>query len=65
MSDLEGSMSFVKKKIANKNINIRADLERHRAYVAAANKVAKEDPDVRSLSDWCRNALDKAAGFGL
>lgn len=56
-------MSFVKRKIQNKNINIRADLERHRAYVAAANKAAKVDPDIKSLSDWCRSELDKAAGI--
>lgn len=56
-------MSFVKRKIQNKNINIRADLERHRAYVAAANKAAKTDADIKSLSDWCRNELDKAAGI--
>lgn len=50
------------KPIQDKMITIRADIARHRAYVAAAE--ADPDPNVRSLSDWARKMLDKAVARG-
>jgi hypothetical protein len=42
-------------------ITIRADVERYKRYVDAANREAEAGEPIRSLSDWCRKVLDAAA----
>lgn len=41
-------------------VTIRADIERYKRYVDAANRSVDAGENVRSLSDWCRMVLDRA-----
>jgi hypothetical protein len=41
-------------------VTIRADVERYKRYVEAANRAAEGGENVSSLSDWCRMVLDRA-----
>lgn len=42
-------------------VTIRADVERYKRYIDAANRSAEAGQPVKSLSDWCRMVLDAAA----